>query len=753
MTASDPARFPIHVKLGELVLSDGALTSGLKTRIARELGIDMRTLTVGSPLVARNPGSGLNAFCGSGSSSSGSSSSGSMSRASASRYTSSMGSIPSSTPSSSSGSLSRASASRYTSSMTTRTASATPSRTSYASPASVSRASASRYTSSMTTAPSSTRSAASQPSSLSRASASRYTSSMTTSRSTTAPTTSVSPSTTRSYSGAPVSTGRSTPGRSSAPSFSEGGSKRSSSPSLTRASASRYTSSVRTAPSTPSRSPSSGITQTRVSPGTGGDSGSSRSAASGSSTVTRANASRFTSSLQTTPSRSRANYPSRAAPSQSYASRYTADQQRRQVANQAGLDIGFQTTGQPGPTVQAAAAAGHLASYAGAGLTAQGVRSYMQTRQTPTVTRNNRYGTAFQNRGLSSPFPQRKFTTAHSTSLPRGATGATGFMPDRFTPTATNPNVLDLFDRKAVATVQMTPQLRNYASALNSGMTQVRDGARFGVNSVTFELGRPRLSNTTVVQPGAAQQGFNFVDSRGRALTAATSGPNAGSIVVNHGPNWSAVGNQALRWGGRALVVADPLVHGVVAGTNTPTSAPWHERWTTGITAAAQRADNVLVAGGSGTLAAGATSLSGPGALAVGAGTAVAVGTAYEDTAVDRWVDRQVGRAEPVIGATLRGVDTGARFVGRTAGQAADYVADSYVGQRTAQAASNVASGWNSLTSSVGNLFSRPTEPAQVWSGSRSPLRSGSLAAPTPLAAPGPTRQPSRGGLSGLFGF
>lgn len=423
------------------------------------------------------------------------------------------------------------------------------------------------------------------------------------------------------------------------------------------------------------------------------------------------------------------------------------------MANQAGLEIGYEMTGQPGPTVQAAQAAGYLASYAGAGLTAQGVRNYMQARQTPVVTRNSRYGSAFENRGLTRPFPQRKFTTAHSTSLPRGATGATGFMPDRFTPSATNPNVLDLFDRKAAASVQMTPQLRNYASALNSGMTQVRDGARFGVSSVTFELGRPRLSNTTVVQPSAAQQGFNFVDSRGRPLSAATSGPNAGSIVLNHGPNWSAVGNQALRWGGRALVVADPLVHGVVAGNNTPASAPWHERWTAGITAAAQRADNVVVAGGSGTLAAGATSLSGPGALAVGAGTAVAVGTAYEDTAVDRWVNRQVGRAEPVIGATLRGVDTGARFVGRTAVQAADYVGESYVGQRTADAASRVASGWNSMTSSVGNLFSRPAAPAQAWSGSRSPLRSGSLVAPTTLSTPVQTRQGSGGGGTGLFGF
>ncbi|MCV3273664.1 hypothetical protein [Roseobacter sinensis] len=469
--------------------------------------------------------------------------------------------------------------------------------------------------------------------------------------------------------------------------------------------------------------------------------------------MTRTNASRFTSSLQTSPTQSRASYPSRAAPSENYAARYAADQQRRQAANRAGLELAYEMTGQPGPTVNAANVAGYMASYAGAGLTAQGVRNYMQNRSTPTVVRNNRYGTAFQNRGLSGPFPQRKFTTNYSNSLPRGATGATGFFPDRFSPTATNPNMLDLFDRKAVANVTMTPQLRNYASSLQGGATMVRTGQPFGVNSVTFELGRPRLGNTTVVQPPATQQGFNFVDSRGRPLSPATSGPNAGSIVVNHGPNWSAVGNQALRWGGRALVVADPLVHGVVAGTNTPASAPWHERWTAGITAAAQRADNVVVAGGSGVAAGTLTVGTGPGAFAIGAGTAVAAGTAYEDTAVDRWVDRQVARAEPVIGATLRGVDTGARYVGRTATQAADYVANSYVGQRASDAASAVSSGWNSLTSSVGNLFSRPAQPAEVWSGSRSPLRSGSLTAPTPLATPSETRTSSSGGLRGLLGL
>ncbi|WP_299500685.1 hypothetical protein [uncultured Roseobacter sp.] len=410
-------------------------------------------------------------------------------------------------------------------------------------------------------------------------------------------------------------------------------------------------------------------------------------------------------------------------------------------------------TGQPGPTVQAASAAGHLASYTGATMTAQGLQNYAQNRRASTVTRNYRHGTSFQNRGSLTPFSQRKFTTAYSTSLPRGATGATGFFPDSFAPAPTDPNAVDLVERKAVSNVRMTPQVRNYASSLQGGATMVRTGQNFGVNSVTFELGRPRLGNTTVVQPNVAQQGFNFVDSRGRAVTAATSGPNAGSIVVNHGPNWSAVGNQALRWGGRALVVADPLVHGVVAGTNTPASAPWHERWTAGISAAAQRADNVVVAGGAGIAGAGATSLTGPGAFAVGAGTAVAAGTAYEDTPVDRWVNRQVARAEPVIGATLRGVDTGARYVGRTATQAADYVANSYVGQRTADAASAVSSGWNSLTSSVGNLFNRPAAQAEVWSGSRSPLRSGSLVAPTGIATPVETRTPSRSGGGGLFGF
>ncbi|WP_299675841.1 hypothetical protein [uncultured Roseobacter sp.] len=301
--------------------------------------------------------------------------------------------------------------------------------------------------------------------------------------------------------------------------------------------------------------------------------------------------------------------------------------------------------------------------------------------------------------------------------------------------------------------MQMTPQLRNYASSLQNGATMVRTGQPFGVNSVTFELGRPRLGNTTVVQPPATQQGFSFVDANGRPMTPATSGPNAGSIVVNHGPNWSAMGNQALRWGGRALVVADPLVHGVVAGTNTPASAPWHERWTAGVTAAAQRADNVVVAGGSGLAAGTATTWTGPGAFAVGAGAAVAAGTAYEDTPVDRWVNRQVARAEPVIGATLRGVDTGARFVGRTATQAADYVANSYVGQRTSDAASAVSSGWNSLTSSVGNLFNREAPPAEVWSGSRSPLRSGSLVAPTGLSTPVETRTSSSGRLGGLLGL
>ncbi|MGZ2259410.1 hypothetical protein ACVC7O_19055 [Roseobacter sp. A03A-229] len=817
MTARNATAFPIHVKFGERILRGSTVSPGLRAAIAADLGRDLAEVTVGSPRALRNPASGFDAFCGSGSRSSSSpssSSSGSLSRAQASRYTSSMATTPSSTPSTtaSTGSLSRAQASRYTSSMSTSPASSTT-RTSYSSPSSVSRSTASRYTSATSTPSSS--SPSSTTGSLSRAEASRFTSSRTTSPSSTTTSRSSTPSTTtRSYS-SPSS-------RSTSRSFSSGGddSDRSTPVSLTRSTASRYTSSTRTSPtssdsdrdSSPSRPvsrPSTFAQTARTPSGDSGASAPSRSAASSpvtratasrftsslqtrpdsgstpaatpretpvtranvsrytsamspsgtgtartaSPAVTRANASRFTSSLQTTPSRNRASYPSRAAPSENYASRYAADQQRRQAASQAGLELSYEMTGQPGPTVNAANMAGYMASYAGAGLTAQGVRHYMQNRSTPTVVRNNRYGTAFQNRGLSSPFPQRKFTTAFSQSLPSGAPGATGFFPDRYTPTATNPNMLDLFDSKAVSNVTMTPQLRNYASSLQSGATMVRTGQPFSVNSVTFELGRPRLGNTTVVQPSATQQGFNFVDSSGRPLTPATSGPNAGSIVVNHGPNWSGIGNQALRWGGRALVVADPLVHGVVAGTNTPASAPWHERWTAGITAAAQRADNVVVAGGAGVAAAGATSLSGPGALVVGTGTAVAAGTAYEDTAVDRWVNRQVARAEPVIGATLRGVDTGARFVGRTATQAADYVADSYVGQRASDAASAVSSGWNSLTSSVGNLFNRETPPAEVWSGSRSPLRSGSLVAPTGISTPVETRTPSRGGLSGLFGL
>ncbi len=527
---------------------------------------------------------------------------------------------------------------------------------------------------------------------------------------------------------------------------------------VTRATASRYTSSLQRRPDssgTPAATTrETPVTRANVSRYTSAMSpsgtGTTRTA---SPAVTRANASRFTSPSQTTLKRSRASYPSRAAPSESYAARYAADRQRRQAASQAGLELSYEMTGQPGPTVNAANMAGHLASYVGVSSSLAGLQNYAQNRATPTVVRNNQFGTQFQNRGLDRPFEQRKFTTAYSNSLPRGATGATGFFPDSYTTTPDRTGYIDLGERKAVARVQMTPQLRNYASSLQNGATMVRTGQPFGVNSVTFELGRPRLGNTTVVQPPATQQGFSFVDANGRPMTPATSGPNAGSIVVNHGPNWSAMGNQALRWGGRALVVADPLVHGVVAGTNTPASAPWHERWTAGVTAAAQRADNVVVAGGSGLAAGTATTWTGPGAFAVGAGAAVAAGTAYEDTPVDRWVNRQVARAEPVIGATLRGVDTGARFVGRTATQAADYVANSYVGQRTSDAASAVSSGWNSLTSSVGNLFNREAPPAEVWSGSRSPLRSGSLVAPTGLSTPVETRTSSSGRLGGLLGL
>ena len=409
--------------------------------------------------------------------------------------------------------------------------------------------------------------------------------------------------------------------------------------------------------------------------------------------MTRAQTSRYTSSSRGSrysPSRyARSRYPSRAASYQSH----------RQSAAKAALSESYRRTGQAGLTQYAASLAGSAlgftTSFVGVRALYNGVGSHIANRRTPSVIANNRYGSRFELRTPRSPLSQNLFSTRFSRGLPNRTSGHTGFKPDDVRISANNARSLNLVDSKAVLRLTMSNQMRNYASAMQSGMLHARSGMQYSVGSVTIELGRPRLGNTTTVSRSVVEQGFNFVDGRGRPITPSSNG----SITYNHGTNWSAAGRTVLRWGGRALVVADPLMHGMAQARQTPASSPWHERWTNGIIGAAQRVDNVGVAGGSGTIAAGATSLSGPGAFFVGAGTAIAVGTAYENTPPDRWFNRQVDRAQPIVSATLRGVDTAGRFVGRT-----------------------VSSGWSSIRS----MFNR----SSTNTARRTGIVSNSLTAP-----------------------